>query len=612
MSGICAILHLNGEPVQEALLRDMTDVMKYRGPDLQVVWRRGSVGLGHALLSTIECDRVQAQPCSLDDQVWISADARIDAQAELIAELRSRGRVVAPACSDAELILHAYHAWGADCVRHFIGDFAFVIWDDRNQELFCARDHFGIKPFFYAALGNCLVLGNAIDALRKHPSVSGRLNDLAIADFLMFDANQMPQTTAFADIQRLCGGHVLSWSARQGLRVTRYWELEDQDIRTHQNPADCVEQFASLLESAVKDRLRGNRIGFQLSGGLDSTSVAAVALKVLRQTGQTFSCEAHTMGYRHLIRDPEPELARVVAAYLNVPLVETFGDDYPILEFDGCAFPKTPEPAHLLFPGFQAQVLKTDAAIGRVVLTGWDGDALASESLRPYCKVLMQSGRHWQMMGEVVRYIAHLRGGVVPPRWGNWLRSFTPLSRDRLDSLKNAYPDWLNPDLAQRLALPQRWEHYLAQMANQHAHPLRPYAYGVFRRHWEEFFEKLAPGFTRQQLEYRHPLMDVRLVQFCLSLPVVPWVMKKHIFRQAMRGRLPEVVRRRHKTPVMASPLHEQLKRTSVLPDPMDVGEETLWHYLDRDKLPSLKGLKREPGLAWINARPYSLLNWVA
>jgi len=186
MSGFVGILNLDGAPVDRALLERMTQSLAFRGPDARHVWCQGPVGLGHALLQITNGTALEKQPAQLDGRLWITADARIDARTELIEKLKAKSQAagaLALPTPDAELILHAYDAWGEACVEHLLGDFSFAIWDAREKRLFCARDHFGVKPFYYAQVGSCLIFCNTLNCVRMHPGVSSRLNDLAIADF---------------------------------------------------------------------------------------------------------------------------------------------------------------------------------------------------------------------------------------------------------------------------------------------------------------------------------------------------------------------------------------------------------------------------------------------
>src|SRR5436309_10916945 len=231
MSGIVGIVNFDGAPVDRALLRGMTDFMTFRGPDEQQVWVDGNVGFGHTLLRTTFESEHEHQPFTLDGRTWIVADARVDAQADLIAKLAARGEEVKRGVTDVELLLRAYHAWDEDCVDHLLGDFAFAIWDGLRRRLFCARDHLGVKPFFYAHLGQTVIFSNTLDCVRQHPAVSDTLNDTVIADFLLFGVNQNRAKSSFVDIQRLPPAFRATWSGA-GLQMTRYWSLPiDEPIR---------------------------------------------------------------------------------------------------------------------------------------------------------------------------------------------------------------------------------------------------------------------------------------------------------------------------------------------------------------------------------------------
>jgi asparagine synthase (glutamine-hydrolysing) len=148
MSGIVGIVNLDGAPVDHALLQRMTDFQSFRGPDAKQIWLNGNIGFGHTLLKTTDESEHEYQPFTLDGDVWIVADARVDAQRDLIAELHAKGQEVQPGVTDVELILRAYLAWGEDCVEHLLGDFTFGIWDGPQHRLFCARDQMGVKCFY--------------------------------------------------------------------------------------------------------------------------------------------------------------------------------------------------------------------------------------------------------------------------------------------------------------------------------------------------------------------------------------------------------------------------------------------------------------------------------
>ena len=192
MSGIVGMAHSEGRPVDSDLLRRMTNWLSFRGPDAQKIWVDGPVGLGCALLSHASDSEREAQPATLDRRTWIVADVRLDARRELVGALRSSGRKANLSDADAQLLLHAYEVWGEECLDHLLGDFAFAIWDAQRGQLFCACDHFSIKPFYFAEVDRSFIFSNTLDCLRLHPAISDRLNDLAIADFLLFGMNYDP------------------------------------------------------------------------------------------------------------------------------------------------------------------------------------------------------------------------------------------------------------------------------------------------------------------------------------------------------------------------------------------------------------------------------------
>jgi asparagine synthase (glutamine-hydrolysing) len=244
MSGFIGLANPGAE-VAGGVIASLTRALAFRGPDAHGWKTPRGAALGHALLRTgRNCD---AQPLSLDGNTWIVADARIDAQRQLRDALEHAGQRVEAHASDAALILAAFAVWGDDCVEHLLGDFAFAIWDERRQRLFCARDHFGVKPFFHARVGREFLFGNTLSCLRRHPGVGGDLDDLAIADFLLFESYQNPDATAFAQIRRLPAGHVLICDAR-GLHLRQYWSLRTNASRstgsrrsnTKRGPSRCT------------------------------------------------------------------------------------------------------------------------------------------------------------------------------------------------------------------------------------------------------------------------------------------------------------------------------------------------------------------------------------
>ena len=252
MSGIVGIFNRSGAPVDRGLLRALTYFLAYRGPDAQESWSHDSIGFGHTLLHTTRESLNELQPASLDGRFWITADARIDCRAELRTKLEGLGRKQPRTITDPELILHAYAAWKEECVQHLRGDFSFAIWDIRDKKLFCARDHFGIKPFYYAEIGSTFIFSNTLNCVRVHPSVPDELNDAAILDFLLVGLNCDNATTTFRDVKRLPPAHYVAISSG---RISRPALLGGANRRT--NSISQRSRLRGALPGAVARSGRG-------------------------------------------------------------------------------------------------------------------------------------------------------------------------------------------------------------------------------------------------------------------------------------------------------------------------------------------------------------------
>ena len=602
MSGIVGIVNLDGAPADRQCLRQMTEFLTYRGPDAQDIWIDGPVGFGHTMLRTTEESLQERQPRSLDRQVWITADARVDGRADLIDKLALHGRTCLEAASDAELILHAYHVWGEDCVQHLLGDFAFAIWDGRHRRLFCARDHFGVKPFYYAHIASSLVFSNTLNCIRLHPAVSDKLNDLAIADFLLFGLNQEPSTTTFADIQRIPPAHSLTWS-EGALRLIRYWTLPADGQIQYRQSTDYVDHFKQLLRTAVGDRLRTNRVGIYMSGGLDSTAVAATAHELLSRQGAPFDLRAYTAVYDRLMPDEERLYAGLAAEALGIPIQYLVADDYALYERWDEPELRTPEPTYNPLAAIVVDQLRQVAARSRIALTGYGGDNGFYFQAYFYTTALLKSLRLGRLMADVGRCV--LSRGRIPP-----LGFRTALKRMRRQPPPwRAYPTWLNQAFAARLNLPKRWEEANSEPIPRH--PIRPWAYeSLTNPFWSSEFENCDPGFTFLPVEVRHPFFDVRLMSYLLAIPPMPWCVDKELLRVAMRGALPEQVRLRPKAPLAGEPLLLRLQdgdRQRV--DQFEPAAQ-LARYVDRDAVPPVVG-EEDLDAAWMNIRPLSLNHWL-
>jgi asparagine synthase (glutamine-hydrolysing) len=448
----------------------------------------------------------------------------------------------------------AYEKWGEDCVNHLIGDFAFAIWDERKQHFFCARDHFGVKPFFFTFIDNEFTFGT-LDDLRRNPKVSDTLNEIAVGDYLLFGVNQDLSTTIFKDIHRLPPGHALT-VANGSLRFRRYWSPENVNEIRYRNPESYVEHFSDLLAQAIADRLPTDRVSISMSGGLDSTSIGAIARNQLKDV------QACTIVYDNLIPDEERHYSTLAANHLGIPITHVSGDRYSLFDEQVPGDMDQPEP-FLLSPltGQFHDLLRHCANFSPVALTGYDGDAFMNE---PH-----------------------------PPRFRSKLRRLLPKRQANA-----TLPEWIDESFARRTNLQDR-------LHRNPVHPASP-ANPV----WTALFEGYDPASTKLPLEVRHPFMDIRLINFLLSIPITPWRIDKHILRVAMKDQLPAAVLNRRKTPLAGDPALQLARRASVRwLDSFEVSPQ-LSAFVNLNRRRKLADEETSDGL-WANLRVFALNYWL-
>jgi len=563
----------------------------------------GSIGLGHAMLQTTRESLGERQPASLDGRFWVAADARLDGLAELIAKLQRSGRVVRPNAPDSELILHAYATWGTPCVDHLRGDFSFAVWDARNKQLFCVRDHFGIKPFYYTQRGELFLFSNTLNCIRMHPEVSGELNDAAIGDFLLFGLNCNNATTSFRDIQRLPPAHSLSISP-EGLKIRQYWTPPTDGRIRYSKPEEYVENFQSLLQAAVGDRLRTDRVGILLSGGLDSSSVAAVTKEVSGKCGQETEIRGYTSVFDSLIPDEEGGYAREVGKFLGIPIQFQALDQVAL--FEGWDDPELslPEPLdNPLLAGF-LESCRSVSAECRVLLSGEGSDNLMDFQMWPYVGDLRRRGEWRRILTEMANYV-----WVRPIPWRGIRARFLRLFGKEPDL--PVFPEWLLADFARDMRLQERWKEWGEHPNLLLEHPIHPRAHASLSLpQWTHMFEQENAGVTHFPVETRYPFLDLRIVNYLLALPPFPWFFQKMLLREAMTGRLPETVRMRPKTPLQSDPLSEQFRRTGTERLKQMHWSKDLDEYIDRSALIPPHG-KMNPVQLSNSLRPYCLNIWL-
>lgn len=551
MSGIAAIYNLDGRPVDSALLARMLTAAAHRGPGGTNGWVDGSIALGHAMLHATLESLQERQP--LRDEcldLCLTFDGRVDNRRDLAGAIESCG-VALRSDTDAEMVLRAYQCWGEDSVRHIIGDFAFAVWDGRRQQLFCARDPLGVKPFHYYCDGRAFVCGSEPQQILEDPRVPREPNEGMVAESLTGGAVSCEETL-FRGVMRLAPGSTLV--VRDGQVKTRiYFEPDpDREIR-YRNEEDYAARFFELLKEAVRCRMRAvGGVAAELSGGLDSSSIVGI-VAALRQEGvqRDLPFEIFSMTFSDPAADERPYIREVLEMH-----------DFRHNSVEGglSSFESCREQARLYkcpphYPTFEmSEPLRCEASAKglRVAITGQGGDDWVSGSALQFVDLI----RSFRLAEAFRRLRTDVRLAQLDPAMSESALTLLlkyriwPAVPERVRRIvrkavgRDTLPPWLNRDLVFRTHLKERLQRRPDR--RRYSSPVRQESYDSFRHGWLTYcLETLDRAWARHGVEVRHPFHDLRLIEFLISIPEDQRRRGdeiKFVLRRAMRGLAPRVV----------------------------------------------------------------------
>jgi asparagine synthase (glutamine-hydrolysing) len=479
-----------------------------------------------------------------------------------------------------------------------------VLWDEDERRLWCVRDLMGARPFFYSQSSDTFYFSNTLEVVRLVPELSSVLDRVFIGDFLLQDYCADPARTAFRYISRLPAGHVLRFS-NHAVEVRPYTSLPIEEPLWLKRPVEYVERFRTLMESAVGDRLPRGPAAILMSGGLDSTSIAAIANQLTHERGAAGSLRAYTVDYNPLFEDEEGYYASLAAEHLSIP-IEIFSGA-TCLPYEGWedSLLRTPEPSNEPFLLLNQQQYRRVQGHARVALSGLGGDDLLTGQAWPYLVYLLRQSRFGTIGRSFGGYL--LKHRRIPPLLGGfrtrlrqWVSHPDPMAE---------YPRWLEPDFEKRLELREKWLEL--QRPRKSAHPLYPLGYaGLTGHYWSGVFEAEDAASTGVPTELRAPLLDQRVLRYLLRVPPVPWCAQKDLLRQTMRGLLPEKIRLRPKTPLRGDSLECHVERGTWSPAPLQKPPAELREFVNWEQLRRTLATAASSTL-WVGLRPVSLCYWL-
>ena len=547
----------SGRHVEPAVLKRMRDVITHRGPDDEGIFIDGPIGLGHRRLSIVDVASGGQPMTNEDDSLYITYNGEVYNHADYRADLEARGHVYKTHC-DTETILHLYEEYGDSCVEHLRGMFALAIWDRKRRELFIARDRLGVKPLYYVhSPDGSLYFASEIKSLLEAKAVKPELNFAALSDYLANHASS-GEDTLFVHVKRLLPGHTLRW--RDGaIKIKKYWDVSFEKCAPQgRTDEDYIAEWGELFRKSVQLRLMADvPLGMFLSGGIDSSAIAAVMSTLVKEPIKTFSVafaerDANELEYARLVArtfktDHHEVLISPEQFFTALPEL-VWHEDEPLAH---------PSSVPLYF------VSRLAADHVKVVLTGEGSDELMAGYGRYQKTVLnLALGEHYhRMVPSGVRELVRKQlGGLTGSRLRLKLgRTFLNLSPD----IESIYFD--NFSVFGRSLQDQ----LLTREAKEQMGGIDPYAgvrqvltqtdaqslldrllYADIKTYLHELLMKQDQMSMAASIESRVPFLDHKLVEFTSSLPERLKLHRgttKYVLRQSMKGILPSAILERPK-----------------------------------------------------------------
>lgn len=573
MSGIFGIFNRNDTPVDQKIVNTILDGISYWEPDDRGTWLHGPVALGHTMLWNTPESKFEHLP-NKQDHLAITMDARLDNREELAEQLDITNRPLEQ-ITDSDFILAAYQKWGAECPKYLLGDFAFAIWDEKKQQLFCTRDHIGVKQFYFHLTDTLFVFSNDLKGLVKHPELPKEINDEAVANFLVNSQLISTTLTFFKEIEKLPPAHTLILTASK-VHQKCYWRLEDAPKIKLSDTKAYAKKLRELLEQAVYDRIRSTYpITSHLSGGLDSSSLAVIAARKLKEKKKRLIA----FNWLHEPQnndDPDhyewknsKHIANIEGIKHHYIALNT-KDMYQSIKGRNIVFGNTTAG------WYESNVRNNAQQQGvRTILSGWGGDELITYHGQSYYSDLLGRFKLNKLFIELI-YIAKLKKWEfrsilsfifrklliprIPRSYYCYLPKITCDDKNVSELIKKEFAPFVKREINKIQILTEQPYPTIKQ------HMLAYFKYG----HIQSRIDSWAASAMESRLEYSFPLLDKRVVEFALGIPpefFVHYGVGRYLYKKAVEELVPdEILWKDHKI---------ELKR----------GERLLLHYSELFKM---------------------------
>ncbi|MDD5173068.1 MAG: asparagine synthase (glutamine-hydrolyzing) [Patescibacteria group bacterium] len=541
MCGIAGIINLDQKPVDEKKVEKMIKIIKYRGPDDEGYYINGSVGLGHCRLSIIDLSKAGHQPMTnVSRDLWMVYNGEIYNYLELREKLKKIGYQF-KSNTDTEVIIYAYKEWGEKCLEKFNGMWAFAIWDDKKQRLFCARDRFGIKPFYYYLDDKKFIFASEIKAILENNDIKRLPNDRLIYDYLVYDQEEHTDKTFFKGIFKLPPGRYLLIKNKK-LEIKTWWQLNPKPLKLKKE-TDYQEKFHRLLNDSIKLRLRSDvPIGTCLSGGLDSSSIVCIVNKLMKQDGETNKKTTFTSCYNNQPAIDEREYVEEIVKKIGVkknyifPAIEDLQKNLNRLVWH------QEEPFSSLSIYAQWAVMERGKEKKvKVILDGQGGDEVLLGYERYYVYFLLRLIKEFRFIRMIKEANQIIKNSKL-----NFFQFFKYFLYFSAPKIRSIYLNKRAKKILNKNFLKSKKE------KTSSIHSKRPTDLQLLQKleitrlnlpNLLKYEDKNSSAFS---IEARTPFLDYRLVEFAFNLPYdlkIKNGWSKYLLRKSMKNILPEKIR---------------------------------------------------------------------
>lgn len=525
MCGIAGQFCYNGSPPDESLLAAMSERLAHRGPDGQGTYIHGSVGLAHRRLAIIDLSEDARQPMTNEDgTLWLVYNGEIYNYPDLREELFRKGHKFRSK-ADSEVILHAYEEWGTACLERFNGMWAFALWDAKKEQLFCARDRFGIKPFYYTEVAGIFLFASEIKALLAHPDAGTRPDDKTLLSYLAWGMLDHSEKTMFEGIFQLRPAHALVVTRNGAQAPVRYWDVAvNPAVFSGQDDEAAASRLIGLLRDATRIHLRSDvPVGTCLSGGIDSSALTLLINGLIRDEApesvgarqKTFSAVFDDRRFDESRYIDEVVAATGVDAYRTQPAADMVWDDMRRLLY------MQDEPFGSLSIYAQYCVMRLAAERVKVVLDGQGADEL--------------------LAGYLAYQSSFIRGLIRTLHWGTAIREIIGVLRHHRTFFSDALRQLFIRAGRRRLLKGK------TDSVSRYSGSLDRVLYRELTAsnltallHYED---RNSMAFS---IESRVPYLDVHVAEYIAALPQDQKIRRgvsKPVLRRSVKGLIPESIR---------------------------------------------------------------------